>query len=83
MGRDTAVATVIAIAILVVIFDARGYEEDRKATRFGLGDDACMEEIVGLALCLGRIKIHTKGADRIIQSFETQQRMRILSNEAE
>jgi hypothetical protein len=60
-----------------------GMKEDRKATRFGLGDDACMEEIVGLALCLGRSKTHTKGADRIIQSFETQQRMCILSNEAE
>jgi hypothetical protein len=44
-----------------------GMKEDRKATRFGLGDDACMVEIVGLALCLARSKIHTKGADRIIQ----------------
>lgn len=46
-----------------------GMKEDRKATRFGLGDDACMEEIVGLALCLGRSKIDTKGADRIIRSL--------------
>lgn len=48
-----------------------GMKEDRKATRFGLGDDACMEEIVGPALCLGRSirKIDTKGADRIIRSL--------------
>lgn len=37
MGRDTAVATVIAIAVPVVIFDARGYERGQESYAIWIG----------------------------------------------